>query len=288
MSKKKIFLFDIASDAGCLEQGTEQSPTHFRVNGFAENLRQSAFEVHDLGGVSIPILDRHNRPPVRNFPSPQIVWEKTRAFLAAPEKIENGDTFICLGGDCSITVGTVAAMADRYGAESLHVVYLDGDTDSIVPNPENCVGAAGMGLYFLTNASEYWSGCRLLPSQITVIGNKEEVTQDSLATISLQKLRAEGITRSIESMLKGIPKDRHLIVHFDVDVLSKDEMPAAYSPREAGLTLSEVENILKLVFADQRVVFFELTEFVPSKDQNGQYAKSITQAIVGALSQRKA
>jgi arginase family enzyme len=169
---RKIKLFGIPSNAGCLEQGTEKMPEHFRKHGIVEALSAQGVLVEDLGDVPLASFHRHNNSAIRNFPAPQMVWERTESFFETACQPSNEDMIVCVGGDCSIIVGTVAGMNKSIARDDIHILYLDGDIDSIAPDPKQCMGSAGMGLWLLTQKSEYRQNL-LTPSQITVIGNKE-------------------------------------------------------------------------------------------------------------------
>ena len=284
MNEKKIFLFDVPTSAGCLELGTENTPRHLRSCGLIKNLDEAKVTVTDLGAIALPELQRHNNPPIRNFPSPRIVWEETASFLGSQKPAGENEIYLCLGGDCSIVVGTASGVAQWYDSSKIHVLYLDGDTDSIRPGMEKCVGSAGMGLWFLTHTSEYWDQFQMSPAQITVIGNKEESSETSFLTVSLQRLRKTGVRSTIQSVLERLPSDAVLFVHFDVDVLSQSEMPAAYMPREQGLSFSEIQTALNLILNDSRLAFLEITEFVPQKDLEKRYGSMIVNTLSRCLS----
>lgn len=283
MNLRKVFIFGVPSNAGCLLEGTELSPEHFRKSGLVK-LVANGREIVDLGNVPLPTLQRHNNPPIRNYPSPKIVWESVAGFLEKILSANDKALFLCLGGDCSIVVGTTSGMMHRFGDKQIHLLYLDGDVDSIAPNPEQCAGSAGMGLWLLTQESNYWNRNKLPLDSITVIGNKNPPPTDfGIPFVLLQRLRAQGINSSITNILDDIPKSKRILVHIDVDVLSEHEMPAAYSPREAGLSLLEFGQILKIILADERVAFIEVTEFFPPKDPDGRLARLLADTISNSL-----
>jgi arginase family enzyme len=280
---EKVQIFDIPTSAGCLELGTESFPAHIRRHGLVDRLTECGVEVMDLGEVSLPDLPRHNTPPIRNYPSPRVVWQNTDFFIANRLRAKNGLT-LGLGGDCSIVVGTVSGL-QRVLGKNIHLLYFDGDMDAMAPDPEKCAGSAGMGLWLLTQESEFWDGNRLSPSQVTVIGNKQSPGADfGIPYFTLARIREQGIQAAIAEALASIPKEAHILVHFDVDVLSEAEMPAAYSPRPEGLSMTETEALLSAVFMDRRVSYFEITEFMPQRDPQGQYVGALIEAIVRVLS----
>ena len=284
-ANSKITLFDVPSSAGCLDQGTELLPRHFRKHGLVDRLSEIGFEITDLGEVSVPALQRHNTPPIRNYPLPKTVWENTDAFIERHMVAHKDSLIFGLGGDCSIVVGAISGLIRIYGTENIHLLYLDGDVDSMAPDPDKCIGSAGMGLWLLTQESKFWNGNKLLPSQIMVIGNKKAPDADvGIPFITLQRLREKGIKETMKQVLSSIPDGTHIFVHFDVDILSEDEMPCAYVPRKEGLSVAEVETLLKSVLIDDRLDYFELTEFMPQKDPDGRFAKALTEILARVFS----
>ncbi|MDD2773776.1 MAG: arginase family protein [Elusimicrobiales bacterium] len=282
---RKIYVFDIPTSAGCLHEGTELSAGHFRQNGIINRLAAKAgVEVHDLGGVPLPQGRRHNDHPVRNWPLPETAWRQTGAFMEKIGPAVKDRLCLCLGGDCSIIVGTTAGMAQWHGNDKVHVISLDGNVDSISPLPDTCCGSAGMGLWMATQKSDYWPGGKLPTASITVIGNQEKPANDiGIPCVSLGELRERGIAKSVKAALAAIAKERKLLLHFDVDVIAADAMPAAYMPREARLSLCETGQILKLLLQDDRTAFLEITEFMPSKDPQGRHAKALIELLCAAL-----
>jgi arginase len=283
-AKTKIQIFDIPTSAGCLERGTELLPQHFRKHGLLTKLQEREFEISDLGAVDLPDQPRHNTPPIRNYPLSKIVWSKTHEFIKRKVSASDSSLLLGLGGDCSVVVGSILGLSELHGAQNIHLLYLDGDVDSIAPDSAKCAGSAGMGLWFLTQESEYWPGKTLLPSQITVIGNKKSPETDiGIPFVTLDALRKNGIQETMDEVLKQIPDHTTLLVHFDVDILSESEMPAAYAPRAEGLSFEEAELLLRASLKDKRARYLEITEFMPQKDPNGLLARTLIETLARCI-----
>lgn len=248
-----------------------------------ENLNQMRLQTIDLGEIAVAEGPRHNVPPIRNFPLSKEVWKKTETFLNEHFSIDYRGLIVGLGGDCSMVVGAVSSAAKIFDG-NVHLLYLDGDVDSIAPDPEKCVGSAGMGLWFLTQKSDYWEGARLSPQQITVLGNKKTPDTDiGIPSLSLEELRTAGIHSSVRKVMTSIPETTNILVHFDVDLIADSEMPAAYAPRVEGLTLREAEDLLASIMMDKRVRYLEFSEFMPSKDLEGRYIKRLIELLARSL-----
>jgi arginase len=280
-ASRRVRLIGLPSSAGGLFNGTEDAPRAYRSAGLVTLLAAAGVDVTDGGDVPIPsFLPRHNVPPVRNWPAPRIVWELVAATVAAAYAA--GDFPLIIGGDCSVVVGAVAGLVDA-GCGSLHVIYVDGHVDAVAPRADACAGAASMGLWFVTTPSPLWTGPRLDPEAITVVGCAE--LQDLGLPIQVIDAAAvaEDPTGSAAAALARVPDDAEVLVHFDVDVLNAREMPAAYSPNPQGLPCDTVRALLRALLQDRRVVAVEVPEYTTQRDLELSSARVIAEMLAGAL-----
>ncbi|MBC5774392.1 arginase family protein [Pontibacter sp. KCTC 32443] len=278
-----IQLIGIPSFAGALYPGTDETPAALRKQGIQALLEQNGLPVSNWGDVVLPsYLPRHDIAPVRNWPAPHMVWEaiiKQGSSWFAPEKFN-----LLLGGDCSIIVGVADYLAKLYG-EKLYLLIIDAHVDVVKPEPELCVGAAAMGLWFLTNENLLWQKpVSVDAGQIKVLGCQNPPAETyGITTITLQQLR-QNIKNVSEAILASIPEDGRVLIHFDVDVIGKAEMPAAYAPSETGLTIAEAHELLTYLVADPRTIGMEVTEFSALKDTDGSNARSLVRLLADTLS----
>jgi arginase len=268
----KINIFGIPSLAGALYEGTEQAPRAIRNAQLIERLRGNGFSVEDNGDlVDCTFLPRHNIGPIRNWPAPRIVWEvidENASLLFKPDSFS-----IILGGDCSIEVGTFTAFRKIFG-ENSHLLVLDGHVDTMKPSGDRCIGAAGMGLWFLTqNKKGWWKQDPIPPNAISVIGaHTISENQYGINVVPLQDVR-------IENVFSGVRENANILVHFDVDVLNETVMPSAYSPSKEGLNFGQASSLLTTILKDPRVKGIEVTEFSANKDEDGSSAKVIVDLL---------
>jgi arginase len=270
-------LLGVPSAAGSLLNGPE----------FAADLLREAFSsadaITDGGNIAIPnYLPRHSVPPIRNWPAPAIVWDLVADAVGSA--LANEERVLLLGGDCSIVVGSVRAACSVFGRRGVHVVYIDGHIDSVPPAATGCLGAAAMGLWMLTHPSPFSSGPVLFPGQISVIGYADrQGLYPRFELISRAQVEAEGPERIASSVLSRLADDVRIVVHFDIDVIRADEMPAAYSPNPEGLPMATVETLLRAFVADERVRVLEVPEYTPHRDLDGVHARRLGAALVEAL-----
>jgi arginase len=70
-------------------------------------------------------------------------------------------------------------------------------------------------------------------------------------------------------------------VHFDVDVLDQEEMPAVTYPLPDGLGWEHAEALLRPLVLSRRLVGLSVADFVPDKDPDGRYARRLVDLVAG-------
>ncbi|OCA91520.1 hypothetical protein A8F94_02005 [Bacillus sp. FJAT-27225] len=270
-------MFGIPSSMGALYEGTEQAPGIIRKAGLKQKLSENGHTVVDKGDLLFnQNLQRHNSTPVRNWPAPRALWD---AILEKAEELFVPGTFsIILGGDCSIEVGTFSAFQKVYGEES-YLLVVDGHYDTVAPSEDRCIGAAGMGLWFLTQDDTMWSAGKIASDKIKVVGIHTPGETLGIESIAYDQLTVPSGMDRIKTLLKTIPVHSSIFLHFDVDVMHESIMPAAYSPSKSGLDLERTKELMAALLADNRVKGIEVTEFAANKPGSEDSAKIIIELL---------
>lgn len=290
MSEKQIqderiyHLFGVPLRSGSLYPGSENDAQAYRDVHIVSRLEASGCRVIDEGDIAIPsYLPHHHIPPIKNWPGPRIAWERVSQSVL-PSLRQNGHVPLLIGGDCSIVVGSTQALMNVYG-ENVHILYIDGDIDGVAPCSEHCMSAAGMGLWLTTQASPFWSGPLIKPSQITVVGWSASLNSEiqGISSLPLAQVRHLGPGEAARQLLQALPASASVLLHFDIDVLRKREMPAAYFPHTDGLSLAEGEELLHVLLADSRIHLIEITEYASLRDLEQTYASRIVELLATVL-----
>jgi arginase len=269
---------------GSLYPGSENDAQAFRDARLLQRLEAAGVRVFDEGDVAIPsYLPHHNIPPIKNWPGPRIAWdcisERIGPYLKKPGHIP-----LLIGADCSVVVGTAQALTRACG-EDFHILYIDGDIDGVAPQPERCMSAAGMALWLMTQASPFWAGPTLNPSRITVVGWSDDLhsPEMGLRSLPLAEVRRLGPGEAARQALRAIPESASILLHFDIDVLNKQDMPAAYFPHADGLSMTEAQELLGAILADPRIRIIEVAEYASLRDLDQSHASRIVGLLAAAL-----
>ena len=283
-AERTYHILGVPLRTGSLYPGNENDAQAYREVQLIARLQAARCHAVDEGDVAIPsYLPHHTIPPIRNWPGPRIAWdcvsERIMPYLHQPAHIP-----LLIGCDCSIVVGTTQAL-QRVSSEEVQVLYIDGDFDDAGPDPKRCLSAAAMAVWLLTHDSPFWAGPPLRPSQITVIGwtTASLSEQAGARGLSLDEMRHSGFREAAAQILQAIPASAPVLLHFDVDVLRKQDMPASYFPHADGLTLSEGMELLGTLLGDPRIRIIEVAEYAALRDPDQLYVSKLVDLLAGGL-----
>ena len=201
---------------------------------------------------------------------------------------------LIIGGDCTITIGVLSALAKHY--PSLGMIYVDGDVDLNTPETTFTGILDGMVLAHILGKgarelSHFGSRQPLLEEgNITLFGYspqaggvdpvETELLKDTkMARYPYQDVKdaaQEAATKAIEDLESKVD---HILIHFDVDVIDHDDFPAADVPHSPGLKLKQVQEALKVFLRSPKSIGLVVTEFNASRDSDGRLARQLVDLI---------
>ena len=269
---------------GSLYPGSENDAQAYRDAQLVPRLQAAGCTAVDEGDVALPsYLPHHAIPPIRSWPGPRIAWDVVGERIA-PSLREPGHVPLLIGCDCSIVVGTTQALRRAAGAD-VHVLYVDGDFDDAAPDAARCQSAAAMAVWLMTQGSPFWTGPPLRASQVTVIGwtQASQAKQPGMASLSLADVRRVGPREAGRRALEAVPATASILVHLDIDVFQKRDVPAAYFPHAEGLSLAEGAELLGSLLADPRIRLLELAEYAVLRDQEQRTVGALVDLLAGTL-----
>lgn len=260
------------------EPGVRKLPEWLKRWGF-----HSSLHPQETIRVEAPLYTKHVDPETEVRNTDGIISYAVRQSEILADKLNNDSFIIVLGGDCSVLIGSALALKKK---GNFGLFYLDGHTDYILPKHFNTHGAAGMdvaiacgvGHHKLTNLLQ--QGPYLEEQNVFCVGNREynekyeQIIKDSRITyIPLFQLRKDGIEKITTSFLDMIEKNNldGFFIHFDVDVLNDEIMPAVDSRQDDGLSYLELKNILTPLIKSKKAVGMEITILDPDLDESGKF-----------------
>jgi arginase len=216
------------------------------------------------------------------------------------KEILSSATFpLVIGGDCSILIGNTLALK---GKGKYALFFLDGHTDFSWPGLSKTAGAAGMDLAIVTgHGHDSLSNIKNLRPYIAennawCVGNRDyskeyvdAIESSHVNYIDLHSLRSKGITKCINRFLDFIdaPDIHGFWIHFDVDALNDEIMPAVDSRAPGGLHYDELERMLVPLLSHKKAAGLELTILDPDLDKEAIYTGKFIKIFIEILNAAK-
>lgn len=251
----------------------ENPAQSFRDEGLISLLKNKGHYVTDIGDLTIPLCTNEidSTTKVLNFD----VWRDVSLGLSKTlVDVLDKETFpIVLAGDCSILMGIFDAYKTR--EFPLNLFFLDGHADFHNTDTSPTGEPADMELAALTGylpkeiVTMTGRGPLLDEKNVIAYGiNEHDLIEKSNIEVINRKLVSEyGIKPTFDKSLTSIQNPNLPIwLHFDVDVLDKEIMPAIHYPVEDGLSYDEVLETLTLLMKTNRMVGISIACYHPNLD----------------------
>lgn len=291
-------LIGAPTDVGAGTRGASMGPEALRVAGLQQALEAHGLVVHDLGNLAGPANPW--QPPVAGHRhlGEVVAWNRAihAAVLAA---LAQGHLPLLLGGDHSLAVGSIAAVAQhcRQRGQPLRVLWLDAHADCNTPAltpsgnlhgmPVACL--LGHGPAALTGLGG--PGPALAPSEIRQIGirsvdpgEKRWVHEQGLEVFDMRHIDEVGMRTTMERALADMAPNTHLHVSFDVDFLDPTIAPGVGTTVPGGPTYREAQLCMEMIADTGLLCSLDVVELNPALDvrnQTAQLAVDLVESLFG-------
>jgi len=248
------------TSAGAYAPGQEEAPAAFRRHGLIEALAERGRRVGDRGdGPYFRWRPDFERPQAMNLDA--VVRAASTLADAVAAAMSANEDLLVLGGDCTIELGVVAGA--RRGGARVGLLYLDYDVDLNTPATSDgaldwtgvahllALPGAEPGLANLGGAPPLLGPRSLLYFGADNISEAEAstMTRLPLARISGEEVRAD-LEEACARAVRWAADFDHVLIHFDVDVLTFTEFPIAENTRRCrGLSLDQAFAVIRALAA---------------------------------------
>jgi arginase len=275
-------------------------PSAIRIAGLEDRLRELGHEVVDEGDLVIKNMEALKVGDVRA----RYLAEIARAAKLAAGKIERimakGHFPLVLGGDHSISVGTVSGIAAfaRARRKKVGLLWIDAHGDINTPDTSPSGNVHGMPVASLLGEG---------PRELTGIGGAEaKVDARNVALVGIRsldegekvRLKRHGVQVHTMSdvdrsgihrvMKKALPRvtdgTDYVHVSFDLDAVDPTVAPGVGTPVKGGLDYREAHLIMEILHDSGAMTSLELVEVNPILDDrnaSGAFAVELVQSAFG-------
>jgi len=300
MKLQSCTLLGIPVQAGAGRMGCEMGPSALRTAGLAAAIAELGHSARDVGNVSPPPPRTLNHPnPAVHHLAEVVPWiEATQeaAFGACTDGLP-----IFLGGDHSLSAGTVPAMARRALVRNrpLFVLWLDAHPDFHTLETTLSGNLHGVPLAYVTGQKGFDGYFPELPARVdarrvAMMGTRsvdpaerDLLTRAGATVYDMRMLDEHGVAPLLSRFLKRIAAGNGMLhVSFDVDFLDPAIAPAVGTTVPGGTSFREAHLVMEMLHDSGLVSSIDLAELNPFLDERGRTATLLVDLVASLLGRR--
>jgi arginase len=296
--QKRIDILGIATAAGASVRGAGMGPESLRVAGIAEALLNLEHSVVDHGDLRRPHPALGTSPASARLPEERrkdVLDLAARTSDQGFQILQEGHFPLFIGGDHSISIGTVSAVARHCETTQrpVFVLWIDAHADFNTPATSPTGNLHGMPLALLCGEPEFddsfrgpWLG-RIDPRHVTIIGARS-VDRDErrllqsrgVEVIDMRKIDELGVVALMRGVLERARRaGGHLHVSLDVDAMDPSIAPGGGTLVPGGLSYREAHLIMEMLHDSGVVGSLDVVELNPFLDHSGKSATILVDLV---------
>jgi arginase len=247
--------------------------------GITEAVNQHTQDFKDLGDVKLTKIETDSGPSnLRNFPQ---FLQDTESILRAASEIDSDDFVFCLGGECALITGSLAAFRTKFKGQP-GMLWMDAHGDFNTQETTTSGFIGGMCLAFACGR-----GPKLTPAieNARPLINEENVVHlasrslDSLELKAMQssplrlysasdvhKIGLQEVAQDLAEYLAA--RSDWIVCHLDVDTIDPKIISAVNFREEGGLTMEEIRIVIDKLQRTGKLKVLDLAAYNPLLDHD--------------------
>lgn len=220
--------------------------------------------------LTVPISQNINRTEEKGILGYKEIAEQTKSALEILEK-ENPDRILTLGGECSASVVPFTYLAKKYNND-VAMVWIDAHPDITLPQDKTYNGYHAMAAAAVMG--KWQDGItEQLPSKINAdkilfVGLRDwerQQIKDRQSEYGIKHLSVEETKNDSTKVLEWLKSTgaKHVVIHFDMDVLDPNEIIAAVGVVPDGMKINEVTRVINDIAKEYDIVGLTVAEPMP-------------------------
>jgi arginase len=279
-----IRIFGVPMDLGQRRRGVDMGPSALRYAGLATTLSGLGHTVTDSGNLNVP-LPEHEPPDSSKARHLQSIAGVCRdVYDKCLATLHQNESAIFLGGDHSISIGTVSAMHGYSG--DVGVIWVDAHGDFNTPDITPSGNVHGMSLACLMGRGPDElinigkAGAKLKPSDAVILAardldsNEQRLLREmGVLVISMRDVDEMGASAAAHKALDHLSHLGKVHISLDMDSLDPQEAPGVGTPVPGGLTYREGHLLMEIFSDSGKVSSLDIVEVNPILDNRNSTAK---------------
>ena len=276
----QVSLIGAPTDIGASTVGCRLGPGALRLAGISTAIEAFGHEVVDLGDLDGPANPETG--PVDGYRHlDEVVEWNSMLRDAVYAEVEKGRLPIVLGGDHSLAMGSVAAVAKycRDNGKQFRLLWFDAHADYNTSGTTPTGNLHGMPVAVLAGLGP--QPLVELAGHVPAV-NKDDIRQIGLRSVDIDEkgLIAEhriecfdmryldevGVRKAMKQALDGLEPDAHVHVSLDLDFLDDTIAPGVGTPVRGGPTYREAHLCMEMIHDSGCFGSLDIVELNPALD----------------------
>jgi arginase len=296
-----IRLIGFPMDLGADRRGVDMGPSALRIADIDKHIEELGYKVIDDGDIAVKMQETQEIEDPQLKYLPEIVTSCSKLATSVKSIVDEGDFPLILGGDHSMSIGSIAGIAAHCKEQNkrLGVLWIDAHADMNTPETTpsgNIHGmplatCLGIGDESLTNIFEF---APKIPSDRIVLiglrsvdpGERTLIKEKGIKAYSMLEIDRQSIAKVIEETIIYFKAKKidHLHISFDLDSVDPSIATGVGTPVPGGLSFREVHLIMETIAEQMEVSSFEIAEVNPildTKNSSAELAVAIASSLFG-------
>jgi arginase len=280
-------------DLGQDRRGVDMGPSAIRYARLQAVLEELGYPVTDLGNARTPIPEVVEKArEIRRLTAVRDVCEEV---AVRAEAMISEDLFpIFLGGDHSISIGTVSGVARSFGRTG--VIWLDAHADFNIPETSPSGNIHGMPLSVLTGrgypelVSIGGEGASVRTEDVVILGLRSVDVKErgllleaGVRVYTMKEIDAYGIASVVRRALRDLSHLDRIHLSVDLDVVDPVVAPGVGTPVRGGLTYREAHLVMELINEAGIVTSLDVVEINPILDDRNGTAELAVELVASLM-----
>jgi len=297
---RRLGLIGAPSDVAAGTRGANLGPEAMRVAGLETALTRMGCDVRDHGDLTVPI--NRSRPPVdgsRHFDETLAWCRAVRDAVAIA--LDRNETPILLGGDHSLSIGSVAAVARHCARQGkpLSVLWLDAHADFNTHKTSPSGNVHGMPVAVMCGDGhpdllDLGHAIPMIdPDRVFEVGirsvdrvEKRRIIERGLVVHDMRRIDEVGMRAVMTEVLETIARTGgHLHVSFDLDFVDPDVAPGVGTPVLGGPTWREAHLCMEMIHDSGLLGSLDVVEINPALDIHNRTAELAVELVQSLFSE---
>lgn len=299
---KIVNIIGFPIDLGADRRGVDMGPSALRIANLQSKLEFLGYKVIDSGDIFIQNVESQKigNPKLKYLNE---ILRTCKILAGRVEKVlSKGEFPLCLGGDHSIALGTIAGISSfcRKNKMKLGIIWIDAhsdmNTEETTPsgNIHGMPVAAALGLGNEKLVNFYGFSPKVKVENFVLIGvrsidppERKNIKEIGLPVYTMSDVDKIGIHRIINRVLKQF-KERvdHIHVSFDLDSIDPEIAPGVGTPVSGGFSYREAHLLMESIAECGCMSSLEISEVNPILDNKNRSAEFTAELISSSMGQR--